>query len=190
MIFVTVGSHPTFKFQRLLDLVAVLPGDELVVQYGPADPPVGVGEARPWLSFHEVVECMQAARVVISHVGVGTVICANNLGHVPVVVPRLRRYGETVDDHQLELAMVLQRSGQAAVAWRDEQLAPLVSASTHAFSGMRTDHGLEQAVRGALLEPAHRQDRRVALRAFGRRPHAATSRQHLDQTMRGRRGSR
>jgi UDP-N-acetylglucosamine transferase subunit ALG13 len=41
---------------------------------------------------------------VVCHAGDGSILAAVRAGHVPVVLPRLARYGEAVDDHQLELA--------------------------------------------------------------------------------------
>lgn len=152
MIFATVGSHPTYRFQRLLDALEPLPPGELVVQYGPARPPPGVAEAHAWLTFDQVLEQMERASAVISHAGAGTILCAHNLGHIPIVMPRLRRFGETVDDHQVELARVFERTGQVRVAWEADDLARLV-AETPASTGRRAAASLplHAAVRAALL---------------------------------------
>jgi UDP-N-acetylglucosamine transferase subunit ALG13 len=107
VIFATVGSHPTFEFDRLLRGLELLPGDDLVVQCGPGEPPANARRAERWMPFGEVLELMSRASHVVSHAGVGTILCAVRAGHVPIVVPRLRRFGETVDDHQLELARAL-----------------------------------------------------------------------------------
>jgi UDP-N-acetylglucosamine transferase subunit ALG13 len=64
-----------------------------------------------FLDFAELAALMDEAAVVVSHAGVGSILCALRAGHVPVVVPRLARHGETVDDHQLELARRLQANG-------------------------------------------------------------------------------
>lgn len=129
MIFVTVGSHPTYRFDRLVQGLPSIPGEEMVVQYGPAAPPAEVSRALPWMTFEEVLDHMRRARVVISHAGAGTLLCAHQLGHIPLVVPRLRRYGETVDDHQVELARAFERTAQVLVAWKMEQLPELVAAA-------------------------------------------------------------
>lgn len=153
MIFVTVGSNPTFRFDRLIDAVAQLDAPDLVVQYGPATAPRGVAEAHQWLTFDQVLDFMGAADTVISHAGTGTIMCAANMGHVPVVVPRLKSFGETVDDHQVALATVFEQTGQVAVAWDVTSLPERVAQVSKRSAGVKSgDEALAQAVRLALCE--------------------------------------
>lgn len=153
MIFVTVGSHPTYPFTRLLEALPLLAGYELVVQYGPAPPPDGITNARPWLGFAEVLACMRTADAVITHAGAGTIMCARNLGHTPIIVPRLVRHRETVDDHQVELARVFERAGLALVAWNLSELPGLVrEVPTRGESRTVRESSLHRAVRAALTE--------------------------------------
>jgi UDP-N-acetylglucosamine transferase subunit ALG13 len=153
MIFVTVGSHPTFRFDRLLQALSLISGEEeIAVQHGPAPPPAGVAQAWPWLTFDEVLENMQKARVVVSHAGAGTLLAAHQLGHTPVVAPRLRRYDETVDDHQVDLARAFERTAQVLVAWEMEQLPDLVAAAPARGERVVADNrGLIDEVRAALI---------------------------------------
>ena len=153
MIFVTLGSNPTFRFDRLIEAIAPLSPDELVVQHGPATPPPqGAKEVHEWLTFEQVLEYMDAADVVISHVGAGTILCAAQMGHVPVVMPRLKRYGEAVDDHQVALASMFERTGRVAVVWEPQSLPERVAqASRRHADGNEGDGKLVQTVRAALL---------------------------------------
>jgi len=153
VIFVTVGTNPTFRFDRLIKAVGQLPQQELVVQYGPATAPSGVTEAYQWLTFDQVLGFMGEADTVISHAGTGTIICASNMGHVPVVVPRRKRFGETVDDHQVALATVFERTGRVAVAWDVASLPERVARSSKRNSSVQAgDERLQDAVRSALHE--------------------------------------
>jgi UDP-N-acetylglucosamine transferase subunit ALG13 len=99
-----------------------LPGSELVAQHGPARAPANAARSSPFLSFAEVLEEIDRSRVVVSHAGVGSVICAIRAGHVPLVVPRLRRYRETTDDHQVEFARALAERGKVIVVWDVDRL--------------------------------------------------------------------
>jgi UDP-N-acetylglucosamine transferase subunit ALG13 len=153
VIFVTVGSNPTFRFDRLIEAIGQLPPQELVVQYGPAIVPPGVEEAYQWLTFEQVLGFMREADTVISHAGAGTIICAAQMGHVPVVMPRLKRYGETVDDHQVTLASVFERTGRVSVVWEAESLPERVAGAGKRSSSVEAgDDRLQKAVRLALLE--------------------------------------
>lgn len=126
MIFATVGSHPSFRFERLLRALESIADEELVVQYGPGEPPANATRASRWLPFAEVVEQMELASHVVSHAGVGTILCAIRAGHAPVVLPRLRRFGETVDDHQLELGRALARTSRVVLIEEAEELTAAV----------------------------------------------------------------
>jgi UDP-N-acetylglucosamine transferase subunit ALG13 len=153
VIFVTVGSNPTFRFDRLIDAIAQLDPQDLVVQHGPATAPRGVAEAYEWLTFDQVLDFMDAADTVVSHAGTGTIMCAANMGHVPVVVPRLKSFGETVDDHQVALARVFEQTGRVAVAWDVASLPERVEQSTNRSAGAQSSDGaLQNAVRLALRE--------------------------------------
>ncbi len=150
MIFVTCGSS-TAGFVRMMQTLEVLPASELVVQHGPvAPPPCATGY--DFLPFGRIVELMHEADLVISHAGVGSIMCALRAGHVPIVFPRLARYGETVDDHQVELARALDERGTVVLATSPEELLSAV-ASAPRRAAVRTLHGegLNAAVRTAIF---------------------------------------
>jgi UDP-N-acetylglucosamine transferase subunit ALG13 len=125
VIFATCGSSH-FRFDRMMEALGALTADDLYVQHGPADPPPGA-RAVPFLPFDTLVDNITQADVVISHAGVGSILCAIRVGHTPVIFPRLKRFGETVDDHQAELAEALAAQGSAVVAWNGEDLAAAVA---------------------------------------------------------------
>ncbi|HJQ73415.1 MAG TPA: glycosyltransferase [Gaiellaceae bacterium] len=109
MIFVTLGTQ-AFPFDRLLrglDGVA----EELVVQGGASTHRPAGAEWFDFLDLPQLLEHVRAARVVVSHAGVGSVMTAVREGKRPVVVPRLERHGEAVDDHQLPFARRLHGIG-------------------------------------------------------------------------------
>ncbi len=149
MIFATVGTHGQ-PFTRFLAALSGL-DDDVIVQYGHNAPPAGVREAVAFMPFDVLNAHMREADVVVTHAGVGSVLCAREAGHVPVVVPRLHRYDEHVDDHQLELVAAL-GVGEHIVPVMD--IADLRAAVEKA--GRRADtttasKPLHAAVRGALL---------------------------------------
>src|SRR5262245_17072246 len=51
----------------------------------------------------ELLRRLAQADVVITHGGSGILLDALSLGHLPIVMPRLRRYREHVNDHQVEI---------------------------------------------------------------------------------------
>ena len=70
-----------------------------------------------------MVETMRSARVVVTHAGVGSVMVALSTGKRPVVVPRRKRLGEAVDDHQLQLGRRFARAGLVTLVEMETALA-------------------------------------------------------------------
>ena len=144
MIFVTVGTNEA-RFDRLLRAVADFrTGEPFVIQHGHSS---AIGrpncELVDFLPFETMVETVRRARVVVTHAGVGTVMVALSNGKRPVVVPRLKSFGEAVDDHQLQLGRRFAQAGfvtlaetelALAAALRHEQEAATVPTATNALS--------------------------------------------------------
>jgi beta-1,4-N-acetylglucosaminyltransferase len=150
VIYITVGTHHQ-RFDRLLGALGPLADlDRLVVQHGPGPPPPEADVAVPFVSAREAVAYVERARVVVTHAGVGSFLVARRAGHIPVVVPRLHRYGEHVDDHQAELARALERAGELIAVWDVVRLAEAVRAVPPPRRRAPAPPALQVAVRRAL----------------------------------------
>ena len=150
MIFVTVGTHHQ-PFERLLNGLSAL-DDELVVQFGPGAPPPGVERAQAFMSFDAMLECFREADKVITHAGVGSILCATREGHLPLVVPRRSDLGEHVDDHQVELTRALDERGRVISVWDVENLRESVAgAPSRQAPSLVEEPALCASVREALL---------------------------------------
>ena len=109
MIFVTVGLHPA-GFDRLVqaaDEMAALVQEEVVIQCGGTHYKPRFSEYFDFADEPEMQRWLSKARVVVTHGGAGSILNALQIGKALVVVPRLKRFGEAIDDHQLELAEAL-----------------------------------------------------------------------------------
>lgn len=151
MIFATVGSTQ-IPFERFVRALDALPGDQLLVQHGPVEPPAGAAQANAFMQFPQMIESMEAADVVVCHAGAGSILCALRAGHTPVVVPRLKRYQETVDDHQVEFSRALSAEGKVIAVEDLDRLGAAVAAAP-ARGSTRARNGLlpiQAAVREAL----------------------------------------
>jgi UDP-N-acetylglucosamine transferase subunit ALG13 len=143
VIFVTLGTLH-FPFDRLLRVLDDFPADEeLIVQCRVPGRLPAHARSVPDLPFDELVKTMQDARVVVCHAGVGSVLTAVENGKRPVVMPRLVRYGEAVDDHQLafarrlaaaELVTLVEDPAELARAVASSAPAPLVSLGVNALA--------------------------------------------------------
>ena len=134
MTFVTVGNAKQ-RFRRLLDAVEQLNRQRLlprpvVFQSGHDTEFVSRdGTVHEFLKLEEFEECVERARLVIAHAGAGAILYALMHGRPLVVMPRLVRYGEVVDDHQVQLAESLGNMGRVTVAWQAADLQGAVEAA-------------------------------------------------------------
>ena len=107
MIFVTLGSQK-FQFDRLLlKLDELLENgiikDEVVAQIGASTYKPKHFSYVNFMDRQEFADTMDKCEIVITHGGTGVIIGAVKKGKKVIAVPRLAKFGEHVDDHQLQL---------------------------------------------------------------------------------------
>lgn len=126
MVFVTVGTA-TQEFRRLLETVDSLAGDgkfqgeDVFMQTGRSGFVPRYCKYTQLLSVDEFQEWLKRANVIICHGGC-TQLEIVRMGKVPIVMPRLKRYGEHVNDHQLQLVEALAAEGRVIHAHGPEDL--------------------------------------------------------------------
>lgn len=125
MVFATIGTSE--PFDRLVRALDALPdGEDLVVQTGLSLVRLRRATYLPFLPYGEVVAHVRRARVVVTHAGAGSVMTCLGQGKRPIVVPRLRRFGETADDHQLTFGRRLAAAGLVTLVEDTRLLADAV----------------------------------------------------------------
>jgi UDP-N-acetylglucosamine transferase subunit ALG13 len=161
LIFVTLGTHHD-PFPRLIDGLQALDGQDLVVQHGHSPAPLHVADAIDFLPFADLMEQIRTADAVVTHAGVGSILTCLRLGRTPLVVPRQRRFGEHVDDHQVELTRALADDGKVLPVWDVADLPELVEAAPEPVAVLdnHAGAGLQLAVREALQPQPRRFFRR------------------------------
>ena len=103
MIFITLGSQK-FQFNRLLKAVDEIDvDDDVFAQIGYSDYKPRNYRYKEFLDRDEFEQMMSKADIVITHGGTGAIIEAVKKGKKVIAVPRLKKYGEHVDDHQIQL---------------------------------------------------------------------------------------
>ena len=144
MIFVTVGSH--YKgFERLvkkMDEIARRIDEEVIMQ-------IGYGKYKPknaeyfdFKNYSEFRELIRKTRVVVCHAGAGAIISALEQGKPTIVVPRLKKYGEHVDDHQLEIMGVLSKEDKIIAVYDMDDLGKVVESINKKSIKMKKDKKL------------------------------------------------
>ncbi len=107
MIFVTLGSQK-FQFNRLLKAVddQIADGritDTIFAQIGASDYKPKNYKYKEFLDRDEFADWQSKCDIVITHGGTGAIIGAVKKGKKVIAIPRRKKYGEHVDDHQKQL---------------------------------------------------------------------------------------
>ncbi len=114
MIFVTVGTTP-FPFYRMVDVVKRLAKERkkeetIVFQHG--NTRCDIKEKHVYLytflPFSNMEQYIKQARVIVTHGGPATIYQTLATGKVPYVLPREKRYGEHINDHQARFCHMLE----------------------------------------------------------------------------------
>lgn len=116
MIFMTVGGMR--GFERLvcqMDLIAGKLEEQVMMQIGSTDYEPRNCDYFRFMSRDDMEKLYADARVVVCHAGTGSILTTLEHSKPLVLVPRLRKYGEVFDDHQLEIASEMQSRGITVV---------------------------------------------------------------------------
>jgi UDP-N-acetylglucosamine transferase subunit ALG13 len=125
MIFLTIGT--LFEFDRLVKAVDELLEsgnykEDFFAQIGP-----GIYKPRnmPYVDYLQKNEFdlkVQACEAMVSHAGIGSISTAINCKKPLMVMPRLKKYGEHVNDHQLHTALKFEELGHIVAAYDTNEL--------------------------------------------------------------------
>lgn len=108
MIFITLGSQK-FQFNRLLIYIDTLIEENLIkeevfAQIGSSDYLPKNYASSQFLTREEFMKNMSKADIIITHSGTGAIITAIKKRKKVIAVPRLAKYKEHVDNHQIQIA--------------------------------------------------------------------------------------
>jgi len=125
MIFLTVGTQ--FPFDRLVKAVDKAAGtngfdEKIVAQTGDSSYCPENFEAATSVEKAVFDQHFNEADSIISHAGMGTITMALDHRKPMLVMPRLKKYGEVVNDHQLAIAKKFEHLGYLLVAYGAEDV--------------------------------------------------------------------
>lgn len=122
LIFVVLGTHE-LPFTRLLNEVERLVdkgvlNNDIIVQAGHTPFESDNMTIYKFVTYEQMDQLYEQADLIITHAGTGSVITGLKKGKVVIAVPRLKKYGEHNDDHQLQLLNAFVEQGHI-LAWQD-----------------------------------------------------------------------
>lgn len=125
MTFVTVGT--LFPFDRLVKAVDLAVSEKLLDENVFAQ--IGKSNYKPEnMEYAEVLDSdsfnsrIRQADFLISHAGIGSITTALSMNKPLLVMPRLKKFGEHVNDHQLDTARKFEELGHILVAYSEDEL--------------------------------------------------------------------
>ena len=146
MIFLTVGTQ--FGFDRLVKAVDETVGQGVIAEEVFAQ--IGSGEYEPRnIKFARMLEKedfdtkLAEASAVISHAGIGTITTAINLNKPVLAMPRLKGFGELVNDHQLHTARKFEQLGHILAVYSSDDLPAKIELLKHFVPKVRENQVLE-----------------------------------------------
>lgn len=137
LIFVTVGSR-NYPFNRLFEKldelyeIGVL-SEPLFAQTGTSTYIPRHYAFRDFISQEEFLEKVQQADIVVSHGASGSIMKALNAGKKVIAVTRLEKYGEHINDHQIQNNEAFSTNGYVLMA--DLELGDLGACFQKIYSG-------------------------------------------------------
>lgn len=128
MIFVCLGTQ-IFQMNRLLMEIDRLieTGDvqeSVFAQIGKSDYKPKHYEYKEYLTPDEYQEKVNGADIIITHGGTGAIVKSLKAGKQTIAVPRLLKYKEHENDHQLEIINFFYDSGYVLKAVEMDELLP------------------------------------------------------------------
>jgi UDP-N-acetylglucosamine transferase subunit ALG13 len=144
LIFVTVGTHEQ-QFNRLIEEIDRLKGngiikDEVVMQTGYCTYEPKYCTWSELLPYDQMLENVEKADIVITHGGPSSFIMPLQIGKIPIVVPRRKKYDEHVNNHQVEFATaVKERYGNIIVVKNIKNLEKAILKYDRIVQSMSTE---------------------------------------------------
>lgn len=115
LIFVCTGSR-SYQFDRLIKALDELVekkeiDDEMFAQIGEGNYLPKHFNYKRYLDNEEFQHYQDKSHLIITHGGTGSIVGALKKGKYVIGVPRLHRYGEHIDNHQLQIVDLFANEG-------------------------------------------------------------------------------
>ena len=111
MMLVMVGTHPQ-RFDRLLEAVDNLIADgtikeDVIMQTGYSHYIPKNAKWFKFISYDEMISLIKKSSKIVTHGGIGSVLLSVRYNKPTIVMPRLMKFNEHTNDHQLEIVKEL-----------------------------------------------------------------------------------
>ncbi len=148
MIFLTVGTQLPFdRMVKVVDEFAKNSDLEFMAQVGKNEYQCQNMKAQDFYPPDELNQIFHDADVIVSHAGMGSIINALKLKKPIVIFPRLSKFGEHRNDHQVDTLESFSKIQGVHVASTEEELREVLSR----LGTLEEPQGLESPERARLV---------------------------------------
>lgn len=132
MILVVVGLM--YGFERLVKKMDDIAGnieEDVIMQIGNTLYEPKNAKYYRFLPEKDMNSLYNDARIIVCHAGVGTILSSLIRNKSVITVPRRIKYGEHIDDHQLEMSGEFDRDGIIKVVYDIDKLNDVLTVMTN-----------------------------------------------------------
>lgn len=130
-VFALIGStYPLDRLTKELDLIAENKKYEVFAQIGESTYLPKNIEYAKFLDSKELEKKIKWADIIVSHAGAGSIIDLLTSDKKFVLFPRLKKFGEAVDDHQIELCKAFGKKYGIKYTENEKELIELLKGVT------------------------------------------------------------
>lgn len=127
-IFATIGStYPLDRLVKELDKIGVDKRYEIFAQIGKSEYSPKNIKFYEILTYEQMQEKIKWADIIISHAGAGSIIDLIASKKPFLLFPRLKKYGEAVDDHQIEICKAFEKKYKVSYTTDAKELLEIVT---------------------------------------------------------------
>lgn len=130
MILVLLGTfriefpRPLIEIEKLCKEGKI--SEEIIVQNGHTKYNSPFFTMVPFMDVDKLRELYDRARIIITHAGTGSILNGVKRGKTVITIPRLKKYSEHMDDHQLEIAAVFAEKGYVLPWYEGDSLYSII----------------------------------------------------------------
>ncbi|ERL43164.1 putative glycosyltransferase [Lactiplantibacillus paraplantarum] len=142
MIFVTVGTHeqPFNRLLKAMDDYAAITNEKILIQSGYSTYVTKYAQSTDFITANDMKKNIRDARIVITHGGPSSFMEVLENKKIPIVVPRLKKYAEHVNNHQFTFAEEFNKEYKDIIIVNNLKTMPEVIGNYDKLASQRKDN--------------------------------------------------
>lgn len=134
-----------------MDEIAGKIDEEVIMQIGCTEYKPNHAKYFRFIKQKDIEELYQNSRIIVCHSGIGSILTAMKFNKPTIIVPRRKKHGEHIDDHQMDISKEMDKERLITVVYDVENLEFVLSDfSSIIVPKIKTDSKLMEMLRAYL----------------------------------------